>query len=101
MCGYALYTQAEWNGAASGYKDGTLFLYESGAPTPILFLPAAGYRYSGDGDLHDMYLNGNYWSSSVSGAYAYYLDFTSTYVYPNANYYRASGFSVRCVAEPY
>jgi hypothetical protein len=45
---------------------------------------------------------GYYWSSigAGSGTTAYNLAFSKNYVYASTNpYYRAYGFSVRCVAE--
>ena len=42
---------------------------------------------------------GYYWSSvGRSSSRAYYLLFDSGGVYPSDNYYRYSGFSIRCVA---
>jgi len=64
-----------------------------------LFLPAAGLRYYSHSSLNYVGANGYYWSSSVGGTYAYYLSFPSGTVNPGYNNYRASGFSVRCVAE--
>ena len=63
---------------------------------PRIFLPAAGYRGTGDGnaDLREYY--GNYWSSRTSGNYAVNLDFDSVSM---SDAYRANGGSVRCVQE--
>jgi hypothetical protein len=62
-------------------------------------IPASGYRNNDDGALNDVGNNGNYWSSSVSGASnAYNLNFNSNEVNPaNGNDNRANGQSVRCV----
>ncbi len=64
-----------------------------------IFLPASGRRGSYDGTLDLVGSNGYYWSSTAYGAYdAYYLDFLSS----GAGWYtsnRASGFTVRPVAE--
>ena len=63
-----------------------------------LYFPLSGYWH---GDLYGLGGVGNYWSSVVydSGS-AYYLHFDSfSYVYPDYNVYRDSGYSVRCVAR--
>jgi uncharacterized protein (TIGR02145 family) len=65
-----------------------------------LFLPAAGLRNFNSGDLAYASSYGYFWSSSpyYGGNYnAGYLYFTSGYVYPLNYYFRAYGFSVRCV----
>ena len=44
--------------------------------------------------------NGYFWSSGAnSGVYARYLDFSGAYVWPENNYYKTYGFSVRCLAQ--
>ena len=94
MCGYALYTQAEWN---SGKP--TSDLTASDAPNPLLFLPAAGYRHHIDGYVKYVGTIGHYWSTTVSGTFSYYLNFMSSYMKVSDSNHRANGFSVRCVAE--
>ena len=65
----------------------------------ILKLPLAGYRSYSDGAMFGQGSGGYYWSSSLTGIYAFYLYFLSGGVYP-ANYFsRAYGFSVRCVKD--
>jgi hypothetical protein len=101
MCGYAIYERLVWEGAATGYKNGSLDLFAAAAPEPLLFLPAAGYRYYDDcivgGMLHPC---GFYWSSSVVGSNAH-----GFYLYENsvdasaAWLLRGYGYSVRCIAE--
>ena len=62
-----------------------------------IFLPVAGYRFSGGLDGAGSY--GFYWSSSLNGSspsYAYHLFFRS-YGYYWDNYYRYYGLSVRAV----
>ena len=72
----------------SGYPDA---LYAS-----TLKLPLAGDRgYSGSWSGQGSY--GYFWSSSPSGTSAAYLFFSSTNVSPASTYYRAIGFSVRCL----
>jgi len=94
MCGYALYTQAEW-GSGKPKTD----LTAAGAPEPLMFLPAAGNRSWTNGNLVSVATYGHYWSSTADGQMAKYLYFCNTFVYADANSNRASGYSVRCVAE--
>jgi len=66
-----------------------------------LMLPAAGYRYSGSGELSNRGEYGIYWSSSESIIYstsAWYLFFDNNV--KTIEYYRRNGLSVRCIAEP-
>jgi uncharacterized protein (TIGR02145 family) len=95
--GYAVYKTSEWE--AAGDLTG-VDLTSGSAPQPLLFLPAAGYRYFGSGSLGSVGSLGYYWSSSINGTYAYFLYFSSSLVDPNGNTTRANGFSVRCVSEP-
>jgi hypothetical protein len=96
--GWAIYKTSDWNAAGANYKDGSEFLYASGAPEPLLFLPAAGYRDK-SGNLSDTGASGRYWSSSVNGNNSWNLLFNSSEVEPNSSNFRVNGFSVRCVAE--
>jgi uncharacterized protein (TIGR02145 family) len=61
-----------------------------------LKLPRAGRRGRDDGSLYDQGTGGRYWSSSLNGDNAHSLYFSSSVVYPQLNYLRADGFSVRC-----
>lgn len=63
-----------------------------------LVLPAAGFRSYSSGASYNQGSYGYYWSSSVSGTSARNVYFLSGTVYGGA-YYRAYGFSVRCVQE--
>ncbi len=65
------------------------------------FYPASGYRNRTSGALTRVGSEGDYWSSAPTGgsAYAGYLSFHSSYVYPFFNFNRAYGFTVRCVRE--
>ncbi|MDP3990899.1 MAG: FISUMP domain-containing protein [Candidatus Nealsonbacteria bacterium] len=70
----------------------------NGAYASPLKLTAGGFRDYSNGSLYGVGSGGGYWSSTVSGTYAGYLDFYST----AASMYsrnRAYGFSVRCVAD--
>jgi uncharacterized protein (TIGR02145 family) len=91
--GYLIYPAAEASsGAATSHYE-----------TPALFLPAAGYRSGSVGSLGIGGSDGYYWSStaysSASFAYGYYLLFDSDGVVPTIGNLRASGYSVRCVAD--
>ena len=101
MCGYAIYTKAEWEKTgADAYRNGTADLFDVNAPEPLLFLPAAGSRNYSDGARSNVGTYGNYWSSTVSANYSFALDFYETYVrVENSGNYRSIGYSVRCVAE--
>jgi uncharacterized protein (TIGR02145 family) len=61
-----------------------------------IFFPAAGYYYGTA--LYDRGSYGYYWSASrYSDSSGYYLYFNSGFVYPQLNYNRRYGFSVRAV----
>ena len=66
---------------------------------PKLFLPAAGYRDNDDGTFNIVGTFGLYWSSSTDGPMAYHLHFYNASPLSIYYEYRASGNSVRCVAE--
>jgi len=101
MNGYALYDKATWDAADAAYKNGTNFLYDSGAPEPLLFLPAAGLRVSATGAVNSVGTYGSYWSSTyLNTTDAYRLNFHGTNVTATSLHNRAFGFSVRCVTEP-
>ena len=66
----------------------------------FIFLPASG-SYNGT-SLNRRGTYGNYWSSSYdSSTFAYYLSFYSSSVYPQYNYYRRYGRTVRPVTLPF
>jgi hypothetical protein len=85
--GYHVPTYAEWN--AESITNGT-------TAYSTLKLPLAGYRDSNDGSVTNGSVLGIYWSSSVIAPYSYDVRFTTNefYIY---SFYRASGFSVRCI----
>jgi len=103
MCGYALYEQSEWENAQSTtpqYAAGAAPLYATGAPQPLLFLPAAGNRSYISGAVVNVGTFGFYGSSSYnSTTLAYNLHFGSTIVDAGNSSVRAVGFSVRCIEE--
>ena len=60
--------------------------------------PASGYRNDNDGGLNSVGYHGRYWSASPYSYYAYYLFFSyDGRVNPSNYYYRARGYSVRCL----
>ena len=92
--GYRLPTEAEWEAELTSWGSNN----SAGAFASPLKLPVAGNRNYSYGSLSNVGSNGYYWSSTVSGMYACYLSFSSS----NANmlsYYRARGFSVRCIKD--
>ena len=78
-------------------NEGISFSISSPSTT---WYPASGYRYNYDWALYDVGNYGYYWSVTPDSSFAYLLYF-SNYgdVYPSSNYYRAHGFSVRCLQE--
>ncbi|MDR1738787.1 MAG: hypothetical protein LBR66_08250 [Candidatus Symbiothrix sp.] len=128
MCGYALYTVADWTAATGvgGYLNGVDWtttdkrLYDRHAPEPLMFLPAAGLRSGAIEAIRNTGYTGSYWSSTVSDLgyyYAYTMQLYGNCVKfddkpvcaayaiesnvnndPNANCI-SSARSVRCVAE--
>jgi hypothetical protein len=59
--------------------------------------PPSGCRYGVNGCQVYLGSNGYYWTATAFGTLAYDLYFRSGIVYPNVNYDRSYGFSVRCV----
>lgn len=96
--GWRLPTKAEYSNFST-----TTFTWDatnSGCTYNGNWFPAAGYRYSGDGGMSNVGIYGNYWSASpISENYGYNLYFSSVNMSPANNFYRAYGFSVRCVQE--
>jgi uncharacterized protein (TIGR02145 family) len=62
-----------------------------------VFLPAAGLHYSNSDTACDRGDIGRYWSSSPYKDGAYYIAFTKGHTWYDYSYYRATGYSVRCV----
>ena len=96
--GWRLPTKAEYSNFST-----TTFTWDatnSGRTYNGNWFPAAGCRHSGDGSMSNVGSNGIYWSASPNSEnYGCYLHFYSGSVNPASNYYRAYGFSVRCVQE--
>ena len=92
--GYRLPTETEMDAERASWISNS----SAGAFASPLKLPVAGYRTSGSGSLFIVGSSGFYWSSTFSGTNSRYLYFSSS----NANmftYYRAFGFSVRCLKD--
>jgi uncharacterized protein (TIGR02145 family) len=81
-----------WSDSPRGYK------IQPNGSTTTLFLPAAGFRYNNE-TVSNVGTGGTYWSSTTASSGAYYLDFYSIRVSPEASHNRAYGRSVRCLAE--
>jgi hypothetical protein len=64
----------------------------------LIFLPAAGLR-NNNGTINYVGSGGYYWSSTAAASGAYYVDFGSPKVSPEASDNRVNGRSVRCLAE--
>ena len=79
-----------WFSGASSYSEAA----------PQVFLPAAGFRNYGNGNVKGHGSNGYYWSSRPDyDNSAYYLSFFDGYESMESAYRRAGGYSVRCVQE--
>ena len=94
--GYAIYETPVWE-VSPVVMGGSLL--DAGAPQPLLFLPAAGYRHGTGGVVDAMGWGALYWSSSICDTMAYCLSFSeySGYVGSNSYMNRAQGVSIRCV----
>jgi uncharacterized protein (TIGR02145 family) len=92
--GYRLPTEAELDAERTSWGSNNA----AGAFGSVLKLPAAGGRALSTGSLYSVGSLGNYWSSTVSGANARFLDFASSAASMNA-YARAHGLSVRCIKD--
>jgi uncharacterized protein (TIGR02145 family) len=75
-------------------------LFTDIATGKTLFLPAAGWRYSGDGGLESQGSGGRYWSSTqFDKDFAYYLSFSSSTSPKMNNVSRCDACSVRPVKK--
>lgn len=90
--GYRLPTEAEWEAERQSWSiNNGADAFES-----PLRLPVAGSRQVSSGSLDDVGSLGFYWSSSLSGTSARYLDVYSSFAIVVGSH-RAYGFSVRCL----
>ncbi len=62
-----------------------------------LRLPFAGYRYWNNGYYNIQSTDAYYWSSTPNSINAHNLNFNTSDINPANNFYRAYGFSVRCL----
>ena len=92
--GYRLPTNAELDSERSSWSQNN----SAGAFASPLKLPVAGYRLSSSGSLNAVGSSGSYWSSTVSGTNANFLDFYSSLAILNF-LNRAYGISVRCLKD--
>ena len=91
--GYRLPTEAEWNVELISWSSNNA----AGAFASPLKLSLAGNRSGYGGSLTSAGSYGNYWSSTVSGTWARFLNFYS--IAYTTNYFRANGSSVRCIKD--
>jgi len=87
-------------GSNAGRIFGVTILPAAFSNSTMVFLPASRYRNGTNSVLYSTGSIGGYWSSVpyISATSAYYLDFlSSTVVVTTTN--KASGYSVRCVAQ--
>ncbi|MCP4130327.1 MAG: hypothetical protein GY754_05040, partial [bacterium] len=96
--GYRLPTDLELEAEMDSW--GPTYQNSAGAYASPLKLPVAGYRNDSNGSLYNVGSSGRYWSSTVSGAYARNLYFSSSLAKMSSNY-PASGRSVRCLKDGY
>ena len=101
--GWRLPTEAEWeaernNGGTGFWGTGGLQNNSTGAMNSVLKLPMAGNRSYSTGSLSVVGANGYYWSSTVSSTFSRRLYFSSSAANMGV-FYRASGFSVRCLKD--
>jgi uncharacterized protein (TIGR02145 family) len=86
-----------WFGGSSGTNGTKGYELKPDGVTTTLFLPACGNRLTSDGSLYYQGSGGTYWSATVAGTNAYYLNFSSSDVVPASTNYRGYGFALRCV----
>jgi uncharacterized protein (TIGR02145 family) len=106
--GFRVPTKAQWEGVVANNIKTNVGTFSSD-PTNYcagkkfgdnLMLPAAGYRSTPNGALYDRGYYGNYWSSTEdSNNFAWYLGIGVSSSVSMFNWYRVSGYSIRCIAE--
>ena len=92
--GYRIPTDTELDAERLSWSANT----SAGALASPLKLPMAGYRDDSNGSLNLVGAFGLYWSSTVSGASARYLYFSSSSA-SMSDFNRANGYSVRCLKD--
>ena len=91
--GYRLPTEAELNAERASWSQNN----SAGAFASPLRLSVAGIRSSSNGSLNSVGGGGLYWSSTVVGTTAFYLNFSSNAFMSSSS--RAIGLSVRCLKD--
>ncbi|MCI5223617.1 MAG: hypothetical protein D3924_13340, partial [Candidatus Electrothrix sp. AR4] len=92
--GFRVPTKFEWQAEIDHYGTDYTALYNSPPK-----LPAAGYR-DNQGNIIGEGTTGAYWSSSIQAPfYSWYMKFEPGSLSAVTNYYRADGFSIRCVKD--
>ena len=105
--GYRVPTKAQWDDVLANNIRTSVGTFSDSATNygagvkfgDQLMLPAAGYRFPGNGTLFHRGSNGYYWSSTEASSNASGLNFNSISATTNLTYFRNRAFSVRCIAE--
>ena len=92
--GYRVPTETEWEEEVGTWA----YRNASGTYGSVLKLPMAGTRFSSNGSLYSVGAFGRYWSSTVAGIDARYLDLDGGYAGMTTND-RSYGQSVRCIKD--
>lgn len=94
--GYKVPSQAQWAAVLANNTTGTWATgYMFG---DRLFLPASGVRQN-TGDIVNVGLRGDYWSSTANGTNANELILINGLCWQSSGGARASGLSIRCIAQ--
>ncbi len=94
------FDESAYNSTNEGFNFGSSVSTKKLTSTSsTCWYPAAGYVSGNFGSLDYVGDHGCYWSCSPYGYPAYHLRFYSDSVNPASNYYRTSGYSVRCLRE--
>jgi uncharacterized protein (TIGR02145 family) len=105
--GYRIPTKAQWEGVIANNINTNVGTFNDSATNygagkkfgDDLMLPAAGFRFNGDGSLLNRGIHGNYWTSTrLYSNLAWDLYFYDSGTLTTNNY-RTDGNSVRCIAE--
>src|SRR5690554_939836 len=92
--GYRLPTEVEIEAERSSWSSNDA----AGAYGSPLKLTLAGRKIESSGALQDADSEGFYWSSTIAGNNAKYINITTSNAL-TTGYYRAFGFSVRCIKD--
>lgn len=92
--GFRIPTKAEFDAEIASWSSQNA----AGAFASPLKLPAAGYRHWGINSIDNVGTEGGYYTSTVTGTDVNKLNFGSTWA-ATGGYYRAMGFSIRCIKD--